>query len=357
MLQHLTRDIQAQILRVDHAAHKTEAVGQQILAVLHNHYTGRIQLQSLLEFLGVEVIRCLRRDVQKRLVRHSALDAGMDDGDGVFVVIELFLIEVVVLLFRDVLLVLLPDGHHGVERLNFPVALVFRLVGILCLFLHTALFHFHLDRVADVVGVLLHQLLQLPRLEEARILLVVGVGLERHDDVRTGSVTLGGLDGITVSAGGRPLPRFVRTVLSRNDRHVLGHHERRVEAHAELANDVNILGLLHVLLELQAAGAADGTEVILHLVAIHADAVVRHRQRPCIRVGFEQNGKVAAVQADLFIRQRQIRQLVNRVGGVGYDFTQENLLMGIDRIDHQIKQALRFRLELLFRHSNTSFQF
>lgn len=33
MLEHLTGDIQTQILRIDHAAHKAEAVRQQISAV------------------------------------------------------------------------------------------------------------------------------------------------------------------------------------------------------------------------------------------------------------------------------------------------------------------------------------
>lgn len=179
MLQHFPGDVQAQILRVDHAAHEAEAVGQQIGAVFHDHHAGGVQLQALLEASWCRNHTVpFGRDIEQGLVRDRALDIRVDDGQRVFEVEELLLIEIVVFLVGDVLLVLVPDGNHGVERLDLGVGLVLGLLVLLRALFHAALFDLHADGVADVVGVFAHELLQLPGLEEAGIFFVVGVGLE-----------------------------------------------------------------------------------------------------------------------------------------------------------------------------------
>ena len=164
MLEHFTRNVEAQILRIDDAAYKAEAVRQQLLAVFHDHDARRIQLQALLEILRVEIIRRSGRDIQQRLIRHRALDAHMNRRNRVFKVEELLLVEIVVFLGGDVLLRPLPERHHRVERLVLRVGLILGLLGVFRLLLHPRLFHFELDRVADVVRILLDQLLKLPRL-------------------------------------------------------------------------------------------------------------------------------------------------------------------------------------------------
>ena len=80
VLEHLTGNIQTQILRIDHAAHEAEAVRQQISAVFHDHHAGGIQLQTLLEVFGVEVIRRFRGDEQQGLVCDRTFDVRVDDG-------------------------------------------------------------------------------------------------------------------------------------------------------------------------------------------------------------------------------------------------------------------------------------
>ena len=85
----------------------------------------------------------------------------MNRRNRVFKVEELLLVEIVVFLGGDVLLRPLPERHHRVERL---VGLILGLLGVFRLLLHPRLFHFELDRVADVVRILLDQLLKLPRL-------------------------------------------------------------------------------------------------------------------------------------------------------------------------------------------------
>ena len=254
----------------------------------------------------------------------------MDRRDWVFKIEELLLVEVVVLLRRNVLLCPLPERHHRVERLVFGVRLILGLVRVFGFLLHPRLFHLELDRVADVVGVFLHQLLKLPRLQEARILLVLGVSLQRHDHVRTGALALGRLHRVPVRTGGGPLPRLVGSILLGDDCHGVGHHERRVEAHAELADDVDIVLLLHVLLELEASRLADRAEVVFQLVFVHADTVVAHGERPAGLVDLQLNCEITAAEADLFVRQRLICQLIDGVGSVRDNLTQEDLLMRIN---------------------------
>ena len=353
MLQHFPGDVQAQILRVDHAAHEAEAVGQQIGAVFHDHHAGGVQLQALLEVLGVEIIRCLGRDIEQGLIRDRALDIRVDDGQRVFEVEELLLIEIVVFLVGDVLLVLVPDGNHGVERLDLGVGLVLGLLVLLRALFHAALFDLHADGVADVVGVFAHELLQLPGLEEAGIFFVVGVGLELHDDVGADVRALTRGHSVAVRALGFPFPGLVGAVFLRDDGHLVRDHERRVEAHAELADDVGIGALvtLHLLAEFQTAGGGDDAQVVLQLLLAHADAVVADGQQAALLINGQFDLKLVPSQAHLVVRQAQVAQLVDSVGGVGDDLPQEYLLVGIDGIDHQVQQAFALRLECLFLHT------
>ena len=353
MLQHLAGDVQAQILGVHNALDKAEMLGQQVGAVFHNQHAGGIQLQALLVLLGVVVVGRAAGDEQHGLVGHGALHAEVDGGQGILKIEELILVELVVFLVGDVLLAPLPQGHHGVEGLGLHHGLIFGLGGLLPLLgfgllLQLLGFHIHFDGIADIIGILLHQIAQLVALEILGVVLVVGVGLELQNHIRSGSLPLAGHHGIAVGAGGLPHPGLVAAVLSRHHRDVLRHHKGGIEAHAELADDVHIGVLLQLLLEGQGAALGDGTQVLLHFVPGHADAVVGDGQQAVLLVRFQGNGKVAAVQTHVLVGQRLIGQLVNGVGGVGDDLPQEDLLVGVDGVDHQIKQPFALRLKFLF---------
>ena len=136
MLEHLTADVEAQVGGVHHAPDEAEVVGHQVLAVLHDHDAGGVELQALLVVLGVEVIGGLGGDVEQGLVGDGALDADRDVGQGLFKVIELVLVEAVVLLVGHVLLGLLPHGDHGVQggELGVGLPLGGLLLAVLVLF-------------------------------------------------------------------------------------------------------------------------------------------------------------------------------------------------------------------------------
>ncbi len=134
----------------------------------------------------------------------------------------------------------------------------------------------------------------------------------------------------------------------------LGHQMRySVERlDAELADDVGVLGVVsHLLLELVGAGGGDDAQVVLQIIRVHADAVVADGQQPLFLVQHQPDGKLIPLDAHLVIGQAEVAQLVDGVGGVGNDFTQENFLMRVNGVYHEIQQTLGFRLELFLCHS------
>ena len=358
VLEHFTADVQGQILTVHNAADKAEVLGQQILAVVHNQHAAAVQLQSTLVILGVEIVRRLAGDIQQRLEGNVALHVVVDGAQGLIVVEELVPVEGLVLFFRDVLLVPLPDGHHGVQGLHLGVGLVlgrfiFLTLGVLVLrLLHgTGLGDLHPDGVADIVGILADQATDLVFFQILGVFFVLGIGFQGHDDVRSGSVLFRLLDGIAVRAVGDPLPCLVLAVLPGDNGDGGSHHKGGIETDTELTDDIDVLVLLHGLLEAQRAGLGDGTEILDHFVLRHTDAVIGNGQGAVFGVAGDGDGEFIPVDAHLVVGQRRIGQLIDGIGGVGDDLPKENLLVGINGVNHQVKKTLRLCFELLLFHN------
>ena len=333
MLQHLPADVQGQVLAVHHAPDEAEVLRQQILAVFHNHHAGRIQLQACLEVLGVEVIGGSAGDIQQSLEGHGTLGAEVDGTQGLGIVKEFLPVEALVLLLGHVLLVPLPQRHHGVQGLHLLIGLVLRLV-LGAVLLQAGLAHLHADGVADIVGILLHQAADLILLQELGVLLLLRVCLQGHNYIGAGGVSLGRLYGVAVLPAGLPLPGGILAVLSGNHRDLIRHHKGCIEAHAELADDVHILGLFHALLEAKRAGLTDGAQVLLHLLLRHADAVIGYGEGTVLGVPGDGDGQLLPVHGDLIVGKGGIGQLVHGVGAVGNNLPEENLLVGVDRMNH-----------------------
>ena len=161
--------------------------------------------------------------------------------------------------------------------------------------------------------------------------------------------TLGGLHRVALHAVADPAPGFVGTVGARRHAHLFAHHEGGVEAHAELADDIHIvaLGFGVVGLELQAAGMRDGAEVFLQLVLGHADARIAHRDSAGITVEGHMDGQFVLADLHLGIGEAFEVELVHGVGCVGDELAQEDFLIGVDRVDHEIEQLFALCLEFL----------
>ena len=348
LLQHFAADVQRQVLAVHHTPDKAEVLGQQILAGLHNHHTGGIQLQSPFEVLGIEVVGSLAGDVQQGLVADGTLGAGVDGPQGICKVIELVLIEGIVLRLGDILFGPLPDGHHGVQGLHIGIGFIF--VGIRLL---PGFGHFHFDGVADVVGIFADQVPDLILLQEIGELVIFRVFLQRHDDVGTGRFLGGFLNGIAVSTVRNPLPGGILTVLLCDDGDGGGHHEGGVEAHAELADDVDVLLLFHGLLEAQRTGLGNGAQVFFQFITAHADAVVGNGKGTAVLIPGDGDGKVLPGNAHLVIGQGRVGQLINGIGGIGDDLPQKDLPVGIDGVNHEVQQTLGLGFKLVLFHSDS----
>jgi len=211
LLQHLSGDVQWQVLGVDNTTDEVEVLGHELLAVLHDEHTAHVQLDRVLLLLVLEEIeRGALWHEQQRSELQLALDREVLDGQMVLPVVGERLVEVGVLGLRDVLWVAGPQGLCLVELLLLAVLLLdllcllglllalfvlidlldlwllllfalLLLLGLLVLLwllllvvadLLLALLLAHkLDRVADELRVLLHDLLDLLLIVELNLIL------------------------------------------------------------------------------------------------------------------------------------------------------------------------------------------
>ena len=99
-------------------------------------------------------------------------------------------------------------------------------------------------------------------------------------------------------AVGRPAPGLVAAGAAGDHLDLVGDHERRIEADAELADQGGAFaGLVRLepLHEGLGAGARDGAERLDHLVAAHADAVVLDRERAGVGVDADGDARLGVV--------------------------------------------------------------
>ena len=329
VLQHFPADVQGKVLAVYHAPDKAEVLRQQILTGIHDHHAAGIELQAPLEVLGVEIVGCLGGDIQQGLEGNLALGAEVDHPQGLVVVVELILIEGVIFFLGHVLLILLPQGDHGVEGGHLGVAFVFGLILGRILLL-PGLLHLHADGVADVVGILGDQVADFVLFQILVVGVLLGIGLQHHNHIGAGAIPLRFLNGIAVGALGDPLIGHIGAVFFGDHGHLGGHHKGRVEAHAELADDVNVVLLFHGLLEAQRAGLGDGAQILLHLLLGHTDAVIGNGQGSCFLIPGDGDGELIPIQSNFVIGQSRVGQLVDGIGGIGDNLPEEDLPVGIN---------------------------
>ena len=98
---------------------------------------------------------------------------------------------------------------------------------------------------------------------------------------------------------------------------------------------------------------SDGAQVGFQLFAGHADSCVGNRDGASVLVERHVNGEIVLGNGDGGVGEALEVELVNRVGRVGDKLAQEDFLVGVNGVDHQIKELFAFCFELL--HSDPSF--
>eukprot|EP00968_Pinguiococcus_pyrenoidosus_P011485 scaffold923_cov256-Pinguiococcus_pyrenoidosus.AAC.62 len=327
VLRLLTRHRQGQVFAVDHAAEEPQPVGHDVLAAVLDEDLPRVDADALLHAAHPELLRVVARHEEDGLDVDGRVGAEVQplhrrvEGAGDVPV------EVRVLLLRDVLLRLRPQGLHGVHLLAV-----------------------HRDGVVHEVGVAPDDVFHAGLLRK-----LLGVLLELHGDFAAALhrriAFLPGqlLHGKRALTGGPPqLRRLGRIRGLRLHRHLFGHHEGRVEADAELADDVlrRVGTVLRSADEVLGAGASDSAQVELQLLRRHADPRVLKDQ-----------GVVGVVHVDLDL-QRQIRlrdgiasiltmlQLLQSVRSVAHELSEEDFTVRVERVRHDIQQLLGLRLKV-----------
>ena len=90
----------------------------------------------------------------------------------------------------------------------------------------------------------------------------------------------------------------------------------------------------------------DGAQVALQILRGHADAVIGNGQRARVLVERDSNSQVAEVELDIGVGQALEVELVHGVRRVGDQLAKKDLLVGIDRVDHEVEQLFALRLKL-----------
>ena len=149
----------------------------------------------------------------------------------------------------------------------------------------------------------------------------------------------------------RPAPGLVRPCPVRIDGDFVRDHERRVEADAELPDERGgfLAGVFRRKLVQEGLGAraGDRAKPLGQVFAGHADAVVREGQRLGVGIDRDLDRERGAVLDQFRLGDRFVAQLLAGVGRIGDELADENLPVGIDRMDHEMQQARNVGLEAL----------
>src|ERR1035438_1923362 len=128
----------------------------------------------------------------------------------------------------------------------------------------------------------------------------------------------------------------------------LCYHEGRVKADSELADQAGVL--LSALAESLQKGLrtrmCDRAEVLDQFHPRHPNAEILYGQGLGLVVRRDVDFQREVVVKDLLFRKLDVAELLQRIGGVGDQLTDEDLLFRIKRMNDDIQHLLDFGLEL-----------
>ena len=259
-------------------------------------------------------------------------------GQGRVHIVRHVLVQLVVLLLRDLALGTGPERGRPVDLLLFVGDDLGLRVAVPPLLLHQ-------DGDGDVVGVLAQDLPQAMARQE-----IVLVGPQVQDDVGPAGELLDRFDRVAAFPGALPADTVLggHAGAAREQRDPVGDDEGGVESDAELPDEVSVLGPIGGQLgeELARPGLGDGADVVDDVLPGHADAVVGHRDCPRRRVVADPDAGLGVVFEERGIAHRLEPQLVGGIRGIRDELAQEDLLVAVQGVDHQVQELRDLGLEL-----------
>ena len=266
----------------------------------------------------VHVERSLCRDEEQRCVLGCALRLGVQIEQRILGVVTGVLVEAVVVLFLQGALAACPQSCSTVDLLDLVLGsgdVVLVIVGVLVIG--------QIDRVSDMVAVLLDQVLDLPP-----VAVFLAFVVQIQHDCGTAALTLGLFYSIFVLSVADPLVGLLLTVGLGRDLDLVCHHEGGIETNTELSDEVAVLLLVlgQALQEALGSRAGNRAQVVVELIMAHSDTVIGDRQRAL--VPFRETDVYAKLAVgSLPVHQRAVLELVQRIRCIGHQLAQEDFLM------------------------------
>mmetsp|Transcript_42364 Transcript_42364/g.76600 ORF Transcript_42364/g.76600 Transcript_42364/m.76600 type:complete len:651 (+) Transcript_42364:522-2474(+) len=375
LLQLLTGHVQGKVIRVHHATHEVEVARKQLVELLghQNAAHKELHLRPFLPVVVHHVEWCLLGQVEDGLELDLALCVEVRVSQRVQVVLGDALVELVVLLLSDVLLGSQPDGLLGVHLLPLMdrllrwllvhlllllllilglhvvlllliILLVIVIVILLGIHIHLLL-HLHVDGELDELGVLLAALFELVLRE-----VVVSILLEvQGHTAATAQCVAAGVIHHCEGGIGAGLPHVLHWVIVALGGHgdLVCHQEGRVEADAELTDEVGIPALGHGLQEVGGSGLGDCSQVVDEVGLGHAHACVHDGDGLGVSIVLDLDLQVLEVPEEGLILHAVEARLLERVGRVRDELSQEDVLVCVKRVDDDVHETAHLSLELV----------
>ena len=175
------------------------------------------------------------------------------------------------------------------------------------------------------------------------------IGTQMQDDFGSASGFLDGFDGVAAFARALPADAVLggQAGAARDQCHPVGDDEGRVEADAELPDELSIFGAVGGQLreELARPRFGDGADVVDDVLPGHADAVVGHRDRSRFRVVADSDAKLRVGFEERGVAHRLEPQPVGGIRRVRDELAQENLLVAVQGVNHQVQELRDLGLE------------
>ena len=336
VLQDFTGHVQRQVFAIHHAAHKAEPRRQQVLAVVHDKDFLHVELEAVQSVIVPDVERGLRRNVDEAPKFLGTFGVAVAPGGRFVGFVADDVVEILVLFFGDFLFALAPQSLLFVQ-------------AFFGLFFHFALvvlgrFRVEVDAVAHESAVLLDNILDLPF---AREVFGVFVILQVQSNLGADLVERCFRNLEVAGAFGGPQVTLLLAGLQGQHFDLLRDHEHGVETHTELADqiDATLVAFLQVLDEVLGAATGDGAEAVDQVFLVHADTVVFDNDALAFLVHRNVDAELRALRKQVGVREREETALVECVRRVRNELAEEDFLVAIKGVDHQVQHVANFCLE------------
>ena len=316
-----------------------------------------IKLQAWLIICMIQVKWCLSWNVQQGGIFYIALSLVVENLHRLFPLMELIFDKFLVFLVLNIILVLGPQRLHGVKSLKLYLGNRLRTLNRLALVISRSFLslNIHLDWIADIVGILLNQILKVPGIKEVFLCLITIILLaQSNGNIGTTTFLLALLNSIGTVTSGLPAYSSSFTSLAGNNSNLFCYHESRIEAYTKLTNQflignlcIILLGLLELLQKCLSAGFGNSTKILNYLLLGHAQTIIRNSQSVAILIWYQKNLIVLIALQNISVLERSKMQLVNSIGSIGNQLPQEYLVIGINTVNHEIQQFLSFCLKFM----------